>query len=75
MFSLYSWKSLSRLNRLRIKIDAINLIIFAIIIAGISPVRLPAQRYPGVVVGVDGFAEVDGVLEFLPQHLLAGVAR
>lgn len=45
------------------------------VLAAVVGRRLARQGDAGIVVGVDGLAEVDGVLEFLLQHLLAGVAR
>ena len=43
------------------------------VLAAVVGRRLSRQGDAGVVVRVDGLAEVDGVLELLFQHLLAGV--
>lgn len=43
--------------------------VFAAVVSG----GLPGQSDAGVVVGVDGFAEVDGVFQFLLQHLFTRV--
>lgn len=45
------------------------------VLAAVVGGRLTRQGDAGVVVGVDGLAEVDGVLQLLLQHLLARVAR
>jgi len=45
------------------------------VVAAVVGGRLARQRDAGVVVRVDGLAEVDGVLELLLQHLAARVAR
>lgn len=44
--------------------------IFAAVVGG----GLPREGDAGVVVGVDGLAEVDGVLQLLFQHLLTRVS-
>lgn len=43
------------------------------VLAAVVCSRLSCERYAGIVIRVYGLAEVDGVLQLLLQHLLAGV--
>lgn len=54
--------------------EGVGILVVGVLAAVVSG-RLSGQGDARVVVRVDGLAEVDGVLELLLEHLLAGVTR